>query len=154
GLRALRDPRRLNRRWGLRMAQYLFTSSSHGVGGTFLLDSTTGATRKLLAGSFRGITSGPDGCYYGVTGTRHTDYGPNMVHRAVIYRIEPGTWKAEAVAEHPVGDTHDLLWFNGHFYLVASLGNQIIRLDERCRWLDRMQIVEDERDVCHVNCLE
>src|SRR5262249_41104595 len=136
------------------MAHYLYTSSSDDVGGLFLLDSATGESRRLLTGSYRGFTRGPDGCYYVVSGSRNRENDPNLVHRTEIYRVDPARWEAEQVAEHPIGDAHDLRWFDGHFYLVASVGNQIVRLDERFQPGDRMQIGEDERDVCHVNCLE
>jgi hypothetical protein len=130
------------------MARYLVTSSARKVGGLFLLDSATGATRKLLEGSYRGLTRGPDGGYYVVSGSRS-----QQAPHAAIYRVDPGSGESELLAEHAIGDSHDLRWIDGHFYLVASLGNQIVRLDERCRMIDRMQIVEDDRDVCHVNCL-
>lgn len=130
------------------MARYLFSSSSKAVGGVFLLDSGTGATRRILEGSSRGLTRGPDGGYYVVSGYRNPTEGSSTLHR-----IDPESWTAELVAEYPLGDCHDLKWIDGHFYLVASLGNQIVRLDRDGRVADRMQIVEDHRDICHVNCI-
>lgn len=135
------------------MPRYLFTSSSDTVGGLFLLDSGTGEARRILQGSYRGLTEGPDGCYYVVSGSRNRQDDPNLVHRAVIYRVRSSSWDAEPVTELPVGDAHDLRWIDGHFYLVGSVCNEIIRLDAECRRVDRMQIVEEDRDVCHVNCL-
>src|SRR5262249_26995193 len=72
---------------------------------------------------------------------------------SALHRLRPEDWSAELVAELPLGDCHDLHWIDGHFYLVASLGNQIVRLNAECRPVDRMQIVEDERDICHVNSI-
>jgi hypothetical protein len=129
------------------MARYLFSSSSKAEGGVFLLDSGTGETRRVFSGPSRGLTAGPDG-YYVVSGYRNPTEGCSTIHR-----LEPEGWRAERVAEFPLGDCHDLRWIGGHFYLVASLGNQIVRLDERCREVDRIRIVPDERDICHVNCI-
>src|SRR4051812_43382222 len=120
------------------MARYLFSSSSKAVGGVFLLDSGTRATRRALESSSRGLTRGPDGAYYVVCGYRNPAEGSSTLHR-----IDPESWAAELVAEYPLGDCHDLKWIDGHFYLVASLGNQIVRLDRSCREADRMQIVEE-----------
>src|SRR5690242_2078028 len=89
------------------MPQYLFTDASAPSGGLFLLDSKTGKVRRILTGSFRGLTHGPDGAWYLVTGTRSPIDG-EVPPRSTVYRVEPDSWKAEPVLEHPVGDAHDL----------------------------------------------
>jgi len=131
------------------MASYLCTSASARNGGVFLVDSDLGTTRRVLGGSFRGLTRGPDGAIYVVAGSRND---PSR-DRAVVHRLEPADWTARQAADLPYRDSHDLRWIDGSFYLVASVGNYIIRLDAAFRELERMQIVPDERDVCHVNCL-
>jgi hypothetical protein len=133
------------------MPEYLFSSATRAAGGLFLFDSGTGKVVRLLEGSYRGLTPGPGGAFYAVSGTHNVREAPD--HRCVVYRLEPGRWAAEPVAEFPVGDSHDLRWIGGHFYLVASVGNLILKLDAEGREIGRMQIVEDPDDVCHVNCL-
>lgn len=130
------------------MAQYLVTSNSAVQGGVYLLDSATGAVRRVLRGSYRGITRGPGGAFYAVTGVRN----PRRDESTVV-RIAPGSWEAETLAVHPVKDSHDLRWIGGAFYLVASVGNRILRLDAGGALLDTFRLAEDDRDTCHVNCL-
>jgi hypothetical protein len=130
------------------MARYLVSSNAAGYGGLFLFDTTDGSIRQLLRGSYRGVTRGPDGAWYTVSGRRNPRKDTSTVHR-----LDPETWKAEAVAEHPVKDSHDLKWIRGAFYLAASVGNQVLKLDADCRLIDRLQLVSDDRDTCHVNCL-
>lgn len=130
------------------MAHYVFTSNAVRESGVYLLDSQAGGPRKILAGSFRGATRGPDGCFYAVSGIRNPKKDVST-----IYRIDPETWRSEQLTSHPLRDSHDLKWIDGHFYLVASVGNWILKLDAQGREVDRMQIVEDARDICHVNCL-
>lgn len=130
------------------MGRYLFTSAAKGRGGLYLLDSRTGETRAILEGSYRGFTRGPDGAWYVVSGSRTRE-----TPRAVIHRVDPRTWESRVVAEHAVGDSHDLRWLDGGFYLVASVGNRVLRLDPECRLLEQMQIMEDDRDICHANCI-
>lgn len=130
------------------MARYIFTSSSKNRGGVYILDSASGEVERILDGSTRGITLGPDGAYYVVSGYRNPEEGNSTIHR-----LDPRTWASEKVAEYALGDCHDLRWIDGHFYLLASLGNQIVRLDAEGQEVDRMQIVEDDRDICHLNCI-
>ncbi|MFN3650812.1 MAG: DUF4915 domain-containing protein [Armatimonadota bacterium] len=130
------------------MPRYLITSSNREEGGVYLADSSTGHVKRVMSGSFRGMTLGPDGCYYVVSGYRDPQEGESVVHR-----LDLQTWKTEEVARYPLGDCHDLMWHDGYFYLVASVGNQVVRLDEQCRMVDRFQVIEDDRDVCHPNCL-
>src|SRR4051812_2327025 len=105
------------------MSRYLFTSSSKTVGGVFLLDTRRKAPERVMDGPFRGMTEGPDGSIYVVSGYRDPEQG-----HSVFYRLDPATWKSEKLAEYPIGDCHDFKWIGDHFYLVASLGNQVIRL--------------------------
>lgn len=130
------------------MARYLFTNAARTGGGLYLLDTASGEMKRVLEGSFRGLTEGDDGCFYVVSGYRNPAEDVSILHR-----IETGTWRSEVLATHPVKDSHDLRWIEGSFYLVASVGNQILRLDRQGALLDSMQIIEDERDICHVNCL-
>jgi hypothetical protein len=130
------------------MPRYLFTNAAKINNGVFVLDSATGRMDRLMEGSFRGLTRGPDGWFYVVSGYRRTAEDESTIHR---FRLDK--WQTEKVATFPVKDSHDLRWIDDSFYLVASVGNQILRLDAECREIDRMQIVEDEGDVCHVNCV-
>lgn len=130
------------------MSHYVFTSNALAEGGVYTLNSDTGRVRRRLKGSFRGITEGPDGCLYVVSGSRNPRKDTSEIHR-----IQPTRWETEKIAVHPVKDSHDLKWIRGHFYLVASVGNQILKLDAEGNLVSRMQIVPDERDICHVNCL-
>jgi hypothetical protein len=130
------------------MAHYLLTSNSQIAGGVYLLDSRSGEVQRVLRGSFRGITRGPDGAWYTVTGSRNTTKDTSTIHR-----LELSTLDTEIIAEYPVKDSHDLKWVDGHFYLVGSVGNQVLRLDAQGQLVDRIQIVEHPDDICHVNCL-
>lgn len=130
------------------MPHYLFTSNARGEGGVYLLDSGRGTVRKLLRGSYRGLTRGPEGGFYTVSGYRNPTRDTTTLHR-----LEPRTWCSEEIGRYPVKDSHDLRWIDGAFYLVASVGNQILKLAADGRVLDRMQLVPDERDICHVNCV-
>jgi hypothetical protein len=129
------------------LARYLFTNAARTGGGLYLLDTADGAMTRVLEGSFRGLTEGADG-FYVVSGYRNPAEDVSIVHR-----IEPDTWRSEALATHPVKDSHDLRWNGDGFYLVASVGNRILRLDRQGALIDSLQIIDDERDICHVNCL-
>jgi len=133
---------------GERMPQYLVTSNSIVQGGVYLLDSATGEVRRVLKGSYRGLTRGPDGAFYAVTGQRNPKRDVST-----IVRLTTDPWHAEPLAVHPVKDSHDLKWIGGSFYLVASVGNRILRLDAGGGLLDEFRLAPDDRDTCHVNCL-
>ena len=130
------------------LARYLFTNAARTGGGLYLLDTATGEMERVLEGSFRGLTEGGDGCLYVVSGYRNPAEDVSILHR-----IERDTWRSEVLATHPVKDSHDLRWNGDGFYLVASVGNRILRLDRQGALIDSMQVVEDDRDICHVNCL-
>lgn len=130
------------------MAYYLLTNAAKSNGGAFLIDTTRGRKRKVLRGSFRGVTQAPDGSFWVVSGSRRT-----QAEKSAVHRIDPRDWSSEKIGDYEVRDSHDLRWFRGHFYLVASVGNVILKLDREGREVDRMQIVEDARDIVHVNCL-
>lgn len=130
------------------MARYLFTNAARTGGGLYLLDTASGEMTRVLEGSFRGLTEGDDGCYYVVSGYRNPAEDVSIIHR-----VEPDTWRSEILATHTVKDSHDLRWNGDGFYLVASVGNRILRLDRQGALIDTMQIIEDDRDICHVNCL-
>jgi hypothetical protein len=130
------------------MARYLFTNAARARGGLYLLDTQSGEITRVQEGSFRGLTEGDDGCFYVVSGYRNPEEDVSILHR-----VEPDRFSAEVVATLPVKDSHDLRWNGDGFYLVASVGNRILRLDRNGALFDEMQIVEDERDICHVNCL-
>jgi len=130
------------------MGFYLFTSNSALRGGVYLLDSRSGRVDRVLRGSFRGLTRGPDGAWYVVSGSRNPQRDSSTIHR-----LDPRDWSSDVVVEHAVKDSHDLKWIDGHFYLVASVGNQILKLDRHGALVDRLQIAENEHDTCHVNCL-
>jgi len=131
------------------MASYLVSSVSAHRGGVFRFDSDTGQIRLLLRGRFRGLTIGEDNWIYTVSGCR--------THRREVethlFRLHPESGDSVDLGPVPWRACHDLRWYRGHFYLVASIGNSIVRLDRNLREVDRMQIVADEEDICHVNCL-
>ncbi len=129
------------------MPNYVFTSCEPDHGGVFTLDSTTGRSRRLLEEPCRGLTRGPDGAYYAVSGSRAG------TPSAIIFRVDPASGSVSRVAEHAFKGAHDLRWIDGHFYLVCSWGNRVVRLDERAQVVDQMQIVKSDSDVCHANCL-
>ncbi len=130
------------------MPLYLVTSNAIGRGGIHLFDSECGELQQLLRGSFRGITRGPDDAWYVVSGNRNPQKDVSVIHR-----LDPHTWRSEPIAQLPVKDSHDLRWFDGAFYLVASVGNQILKLDAGCRLVETFRLAESEDDTCHVNCL-
>lgn len=128
---------------------YLISSVSHGGDGVFRFDLESGDRETLVPGRFRGITAGPDGWHYAVTGSRRQERGVET-H---IFRFKPETREVEDLGPFAWRGCHDLRWYGDGFYLVASVGNYIVKLNERLEQVDHMQIVEDARDVCHVNCL-
>ena len=130
------------------MPRYLFTSASPKRGGLYSLDTGSGEIQVISDLKCWGLTRGHDGAYYCVGGS-----GTSDPPRATFHRYEPGG-QVELVAEHPIGYSHDLKKFGEFYYLVASLGNQIVKMDEQFRIVDRMQIVKNDGDVCHVNSLE
>ncbi|MFN3650813.1 MAG: DUF4915 domain-containing protein [Armatimonadota bacterium] len=123
------------------MPSLLTTSHTPAHGGVFLLNTETAETRKILDVPCRGITRGPDGYY-------------TVENFGVVHYLDPKTWQPVRRAETGYAWCHDLKWFGGYFYLVASKGNWVVRLDSDFRELDRMQIVESDDDVCHANCIE
>ena len=110
------------------------------TGGVYLLDTESGASRRILDHPTRGITRGPDG-YYAVGNTGR------------VYHLDAETWTPTQRAETGFNGSHDLRWYDDSFYLVACTGNQVIRFDRDFRQTDVFTIVEDEGDVCHANCL-
>ena len=125
------------------MPRYLFSSASKSerCGGVFTFDSRTGERQQVVRAPCRGLTPGPDGCFFAVD------------RDSAVHRIVPGTWRSEIVARVDAGDAHDLRWIEGGFFLIASLGNRLLRLDAEFRVVDEMRVVDDERDICHLNCL-
>jgi hypothetical protein len=128
---------------------YLLSSVSQLEGGIFLFDSSTGKCDRLLRGRFRGMTFGPDGWVYAVTGIRRHD----LAFQTRFFRLDPSTGATEDLGPAPWKACHDLRWMDGHFYLVASIGNQVIRLDRSLQPTGRLQVVESDEDICHLNCL-
>jgi hypothetical protein len=124
------------------MPRLLVTNCTNppGPGGVYLLDTASGRVRRVHDLASRGLTLGPDGVY--VVG-----------NKGAIHHINLDTWRVTQRADLQLDGSHDLKWIDGSFYLVASVGNLVVRLDENLREIDRMQIVEDEGDVCHANCL-
>ena len=125
------------------MPRYLFSSASRSerCGGVFTFDSHTGERHQVVRAPCRGLTPGPGGCFFAVD------------RDSAIHRIEPGTWQSEVVTTVDAEDAHDLRWIDDGFYLIASLGNRLLRLDADLRIVDEMRVVDDERDICHLNCL-
>lgn len=122
------------------MAQLLVSSCGGEHGGLYSLDTETGELGRIFNSPIRGITPGPGG-YYAVS------------HTGSVYVFEPATWQVEERARLPFNGCHDLRWDGEHFYLAVVYGNQVVRLDERFRVTDRIQIADDEDDVVHPNCL-
>ena len=129
------------------MARYLFTSVSSTRGGIWLFDSATGETQRLVKGHFRGITLGPDGRWWAVSGRRYR----SRAHRTRLVAVTPESWEVEERGELPYRGCHDLRWTGDAFCLAASFGNRLIRLDEEGRETGVFQLVETNEDVCHLN---
>ncbi|MFN3652276.1 MAG: DUF4915 domain-containing protein [Armatimonadota bacterium] len=123
------------------MPRLLVTNhSTTGDGGIYLLDTGSGALRRLYDQPTHGITRGPDGFYF-------------VEHHGDVSRLEPGTWKVEKRAETRFDGCHDLRRVADGYFLVASRGNRVVRLNDDLTVRDVMQIVPSEADVCHPNCL-
>lgn len=114
------------------------TDPAHG--GVYLLETETGASVRIHDQASRGMTIAPHGIF--VVG-----------NRGGVHRIDPQSRTSTPCAELPVNGSHDLRWMDGEFLLVASYGNRILRLDRDFRILDQFNVVEDEGDVCHANCI-
>jgi hypothetical protein len=129
------------------VSRYLFTSVSSTRGGIWLFDSVSGETTRLVEGHFRGITPGPDGRYWAVSGRRQR----SRAHRTRLVALTPESWKVEDRGELPYRGCHDLRWTGDAFYLAASFGNHLVRLDETGRETGDFQLVPTAEDVCHLN---
>lgn len=130
------------------MPQYLVTSVAALGGGVFLFDSGSGSLERIASGCFRGITLGPDGRYYTVTG--HRRHHRPQTH---IHRLTPGRWTCEDLGAISWKGCHDLRWFGDAFYLVSSTANTVVRLGADLGEIGQLRLVEGEDDICHVNCL-
>lgn len=122
------------------MARLLITNTTRPKGGIFLLDTGSGELRQLYDQPTHGLTRAPDGFYC-------------IENFGSIHHLDPKSWKVTKRAETGFEGCHDLRWIDGSFYMVASQGNWVARLDPELRILDRMQIVASDDDVCHANCL-
>lgn len=124
------------------MAHLLVTNCTPhvGEGGVYLLDTGSGSVRRLHDQPVRGMTRGPDAFYL-------------VGNNGAVHRLDPGTWTLSPCAEVQARGCHDLQWHEGEFYLVASYGNRVLRLDPQFRVVDRFEVVPQEGDVCHANCL-
>lgn len=122
------------------MPRILVTNCSKAGGGAFVLDTETGRVEQIHPRSTRGITNGPDGIYF-------------VENHGDVYRLDPESLQATQVARTGLDGCHDLRWIDDHFYLVACTGNLVQRLDRNLQPVDSLQIVPDEADVCHANCL-
>lgn len=124
------------------MPRLLVTNCSHDpdAAGIYLLETRTGDVKRVLTHPIRGVTSTPAGIFA-------------VGNKGTIYHLDPAKWVSRQVADLKFDGSHDLRWINGEFFLVASLGNLVIRFDTDFRELDRMKIVDDDGDVCHANCL-
>lgn len=122
------------------MARLLITTCTPPQEGVYLLDTSGPKVTRLHNRPTRGITEGPNGFYF-------------VEHRGSIFHLCPETWQVIRKLETGLEGCHDLRWIGEEFFLVSSYGNRISRYDRKLRLLDSMQIVEDEGDVCHANCL-
>lgn len=113
-----------------------------GPGGLYLVDTRRGNAKRIFDQPCRGITRGPggQGLYF-------------VTNQGRVCSLEPETWRTETLAEIGIRGSHDLRYIDGHFYLVVSDGNQVIRLDRSFREVDRLVLLDDPGDVYHVNCL-
>ncbi|MFN3650810.1 MAG: DUF4915 domain-containing protein [Armatimonadota bacterium] len=122
------------------MARLLITNFTPDEGGVYLLDADTSELTRLTEQPSRGITRGPDGYY--VVGTR-----------GFVWRLAPESWEVTPIGDTALHGAHDFRWIDDHFYLVASDSNRIARFDRELRPVDDLQIIRQEDDVCHANCL-
>ncbi len=118
----------------------LISTPNPPLEGLYVLDTASGASRRIHSRRVRGVTRGPDGYYF-------------SEHDGAIFHLHPLTLEITLRAETGQNGCHDLRWIDGAFYLVASYGNRVTRFDERMKRIDDLQLVPDEGDVCHPNCL-
>src|SRR3569833_3072510 len=122
------------------MAELLITIASKDQGGLYRFDTARNHLERLSDQPVRGVTRGPDAYYFtGNTGA--------------IFRFETQTGRVQQVARLPLTGCHDLRWCDGSYFLVATYGNQVLRLNEQFEVQDRLQIMESDEDLCHANCL-
>lgn len=110
-------------------------------GGVYLLDTDSSRLTKVCKTPARGLTRGPDGYYF-------------VEDEGVIHHLDPESWKVTRRAETGFRWCHDLRYFDGEYVLVASRGNRVARLGSDLQVREVIQIIEDENDVCHANCVE
>lgn len=124
------------------MNRLLITSNATNGGGIYLLDPNPakGSITRIYDQPTHGITRGPDGYYF-------------VENFGSVFHLEPETWKVTKRAETGFRGCHDLKYTGDDFYLVASTGNWVARLDRDIQVRDKMQIVKSDTDVCHANCL-
>jgi len=118
----------------------LVTTCTPPKEGVYLLDTATGAVQRVHHRPTRGITRGPDGYYF-------------VEHRGGIFHLDLESGVVTPRLDTGQTGCHDLRWIRGEFYLVASYGNRVTRYDAGLRRIDELQLVPDEGDVCHPNCL-
>lgn len=120
-------------------SRVLATVTSREGGGVYAIHDTTHQVNRLFEGPVRGITGSPHGTYF-------------LQESGRVYRLGPGD-QAIDVADIGLRGCHDLRWHDGCFYAVACIGNRVVRFSPEFQRLDEIQIVPDERDVAHANCL-
>src|SRR5690349_5717646 len=110
------------------MSRLLVTNCTQdpATGGVYLLDTRAGTVRRIHDHPTRGLTLTPDGIY-------------TVGNKGAVYHLDPKTWKARLKVDLKLDGSHDLRWIDGGFFLVASMGNLVVRLDPELRELDRMQ---------------
>lgn len=122
------------------MPKLLISACEPRGGGVYLLETESGAVRKLTGVPTRGLTGGPDALYAAGAGGE-------------MFSIDPVSLECRPITDLRLPGVHDLRWDGEHFLLVSSRANEVIRLDREMRPVDRLRIVERDEDVCHANCL-
>ncbi|MFN3650811.1 MAG: DUF4915 domain-containing protein [Armatimonadota bacterium] len=124
------------------MPRILVTNHTRGSeAGVYLLETETGGLRRLYDRRVNGITRGRDGIYF-------------IEPDGIICHLDPATWKVTQRCATPYQACHDLRAVGDEFYLVASTGNRVVRLDSSLNVLDELRVVQSDDDICHANCIE
>src|SRR5687768_14214187 len=99
--------------------------------------------------NFAVIKHVPERRTWALIGARHR----SRAHRTRLIALTSETWEVEDRGELPYRGCHDLRWTGDAFYLAASFGNRLVRLDEKGRETGIYQLVETNEDVCHLNSI-
>jgi hypothetical protein len=123
------------------MARILITNHTRAKDtGIYVLDTKTAGLTRLYDRPANGVTRSPQGIFF-------------VEPEGDVYHVDPDRGEVKKRAETGFRWCHDLRWIRDSFYLVSSKTNRIVRLDPDFKPVDSMQVVEQDDDVCHANCI-